>query len=228
MPAETTPSLEVMVIDVDNGADPLISLEVTCASLRAASAAGHRLKVTLGFDANRAEQEVWQGLDVRIKPELTAAAAEGHLELGGLTSERFYLVVERGQVFPWTVKPFELFRNGRAAFFGLSGGEDPRERARAAIVSGVAAPSAVLPASCMTVYSSALAERASVMLRSMYGTAYREWTGALASEPALYALMNDDRMHRDHFLVERAVSPLGNIATPFTDTDRPFARLTGY
>lgn len=227
MPTETRPVLEVMVIEADTGADPLISLEVTLASLKAAQAAGHSLSVTLGFSPDASAETALGGLDIRLEPDLTASAAEGHLSLGRLAKERFYVVMSRGHAFPWTVKPHELFQQGRAAFFGMSGGEDAIHRVRAALVSGVAVPTAVLPPASIAIYSAALAERAVIMLQSMYGSEHRSWTGALASEPALYALMNDDRMHADHFLVERNASPLGNIAKPFTELDRPYARLTG-
>ncbi|GEM_PF-2778174 len=227
MPAEAVPVLEVLIIEGDNGVDPSVSLEVTLASLRAAQVGGHNLRATLGFPAPEGIEALGGDLEIGVRPEITVAAKDGHLALGALASERFYIVLERGQVFPWTVKPYQLFRQGRAAYFGTYGAEDALQRARAAIVSGFAAPTAVLPASPAVIYSAALAQRALIMLQSMYGPSYRTWKGDLASEAALYGLMNEDRMHIDHFLVERASSPLGNIPSPATDMDRPYARLTG-
>lgn len=207
-----------------NGVDPQIALDVTLVSLRAAATAGYRFAVTLGFDP---EQVDTGGLELRVSADFLQA----DLALAPLVRERFYIPMQAGQAFPWTVPPHVLFRAGRAAFFGQSAATEGMTRARAALLSGVPVTSAVVPASPATIYSTRLAERAATLLQSMHGQSLTEASSILTSEASLYALMNDDRMHIDHVLVERAQSPLDCLTdSPETGTssERLYARLRGF
>lgn len=228
MRPEDLPLLEVFVRTPPAGLDAAIALEVTLVSLRAAQAAGYRLAVTLACGQAATGADL-SGLDVRIIGEPEEA---GHLALASLAQADFYLVLEAGQAFPWTVAPHRLFQQGKAVFHGRAATGDDRLRRHAALLSGVAAPTAVLAPQAVTIYATMLAERALVLLRSMHGTTLEAIAGtsALATEPALYALMNEDRMHTAHVLVESDRSPLQGITEGAADTTSPerlYARLRG-
>ncbi|WP_292052403.1 MULTISPECIES: hypothetical protein [unclassified Brevundimonas] len=225
MRAETLPLLEIFVRPAPAGLDADIALDVTLISLRAAQAAGYRLSVSLTYGLP--EHVETGGLDLRA---ITGVTGEGDLGLSAHAAHRFFLVLEAGQAFPWTLAPHYLFQDGRAVFFGQSGGTDGLTRVRAALVSGMAAPTAVVAPDTATVYSTRLAERACIMLRSMHGDAAQRFAGGFGCEATLYALMNEDRMHIDHVLVESERSPLQSITDLSEDKasgERLYARLRG-
>ena len=225
MRAENLPMLEIFVRPAPTGLDAGIALDVTLISLRAAQSAGYRLSVSLTYEAP--DHVETGGLDLRT---VAGVSAESDLGLSAYAAHGFFLVLEAGQAFPWTLAPHNLFQDGRAVFFGRSGGTDGLTRMRAALVSGMAAPTAVLAPDTATVYSTRLAERACIMLRSMHGPQAEQFVGGFGSEAGLYALMNEDRMHIDHVLVESEASPLFSITDVSEDKasgERLYARLRG-
>ena len=225
MQDETLPCLEVFVLKPAPGTDLAIGLDVTLASLRAAQVTGYRLKIVLGF---MPPPGVDAGLlALRVQSDLVA---DNRLALSAHATEAFYLAIEAGQAFPWSVAPRAVFQHGRAVFFGQDSAQDAQTRKRAVLLSGIAVPSALVPPDSATIYSTQLAERALVMLHSMHGEALSGLRGALTSEPALYAMMNDDRMHCAHIFVQNPQSPLHSITEVSSDTangERLYARLRG-
>lgn len=220
------PGIEVFIVPPTTDLDLSIGLDVTMASIRAACRAGFKLSTTLTFDLPTLDVSLPV---LKTDSRLADVAAAGILALGAYATQPFYIVMELGQAFPWRTPVKSLIRGGKAILYAEDCGADSELRAAAVLVSGIAAPSVVVPRESPAVYSADLSERAEVMLRAMHGEAWRNFPGIFKREDVLYALINDDRIHTRHVVEHTQPSPLSSIVSMASGMgpDGLYARLRG-
>lgn len=218
--------MEVFILPAQDGVDPVLAMDVTFASLRAARFAKWNLaaSVVAGPAASSIDVDDYADLAVREVP-----SQDSMLAYGTVARCPYFMVITAGQALPWRCPVSRLFQSGRSVLYGRFKGREADERQRYVMLSGIAAPMGFVPVAGPMIYSSKLAERALVLGRSMYGEQWHSLTGEMGREQILYAALNDDSLHTEHALVEDDKSPFSKMELEAGDVDkeRIYARLSG-